>query len=79
MVPYLLLAGLFNQTYERFLLSLLPFLATFLFDALVTCPRTRILLRHELENTSRAKADYLKRTMNLIARGMPFLDEDCSG
>ncbi|MCY3002520.1 MAG: hypothetical protein NTV21_12025 [Planctomycetota bacterium] len=28
-VPYLLLAGLFNQTYERFLLSLLPFLATF--------------------------------------------------
>ncbi|WP_257538459.1 TetR/AcrR family transcriptional regulator [Sphingobium sp. CFD-1] len=57
----------------------LPFLATFLFDALVTCPRTRILLRHELENTSRAKADYLKRTMNLIARGMPFLDEDCSG
>jgi hypothetical protein len=27
--PYLLLAGLFNQTYERFLLPLLPYLATF--------------------------------------------------
>lgn len=28
-LPYLLLAGLFNQTYERFLLPLLPYLATF--------------------------------------------------
>ncbi|MBM3990282.1 MAG: hypothetical protein FJ298_04660 [Planctomycetes bacterium] len=27
--PYVLLAGLFNQTYERFLLPLLPYLATF--------------------------------------------------
>jgi hypothetical protein len=27
--PYLLLAGLFNQTYERFLLPLLPYLAVF--------------------------------------------------
>ncbi|MGE4432331.1 TetR/AcrR family transcriptional regulator [Sphingobium sp. BS19] len=57
----------------------LSFLAAFLFDAFVTSPRQRILLRHELENTSRAKSDYLERTMNLIARGMPFLDEDCSG
>ncbi|MCF8710104.1 TetR/AcrR family transcriptional regulator [Rhizorhapis sp. SPR117] len=57
----------------------LPFLAAFLFDAFVTCPRTRILLRHELENTSSAKSGYLERTMNLIARGIPFLDEDCSG
>jgi len=35
-VPYLTLAGLFNQTYERFLLSLLPYLATFAAFGLAT-------------------------------------------
>ncbi|MCF8706743.1 MULTISPECIES: TetR/AcrR family transcriptional regulator [Sphingomonadaceae] len=51
----------------------LPFLAAFLFDALVTSPRHRILQRRELENTAQAKSDYLERTMELIADGMPFL------
>ncbi|MDX3911299.1 MAG: helix-turn-helix domain-containing protein [Sphingobium sp.] len=51
----------------------LQFLAAFLFDAFVTSPRQRILLRRDLENTSHAKSDYLKRTMNLLAAGLPSL------
>lgn len=37
--PYVLLAGLFNQTYERFLLPLLPYLATFAAFGLATLHR----------------------------------------
>lgn len=53
----------------------LPFLAAFLFDVLVTCPRARILLRHELANTAQAKTDYLERTMRLLAPILPFPDD----
>ncbi len=49
------------------------FLAAFLFDALVTAPRTRILVRRDLENSSKAKTAYLERTLDLIARAIPFL------
>lgn len=49
------------------------FLACHLFDALVTAPRHRILFRHDLRNTVRAKNEYIERTVDLIAAGMPLL------
>lgn len=49
------------------------FVAAFLFDALVTAPQTRILVRRDLENNAKAKAAYLERTLDLIARAIPFL------
>lgn len=53
----------------------LPFRARFLFDSLVTVPRHRILIRHDLRNTVRAKSDYIKRTLDLIGSSVPFLGE----
>ncbi|KER38130.1 hypothetical protein AL00_02030 [Sphingobium indicum F2] len=50
-----------------------PFLAAFLYDALVTVPRTRILVRRDLENAPKAKSAYLEQTMDLIARAVPLL------
>ena len=50
------------------------FLACHLFDALVTAPRHRILFRHDLRNTARAKNEYIERTIDLIAAGMPHLE-----
>lgn len=49
------------------------FLAAFLFDALVTAPRERILVRRDLENSPKAKIAHLERTLDLIARAIPFL------
>ncbi|AHE52312.1 MULTISPECIES: TetR/AcrR family transcriptional regulator [Sphingomonadaceae] len=51
----------------------LPFIAGFVFDALVGAPRTRILWRRDLANTAQAKADYLERTMDLVAQAVPLL------
>ncbi|WP_233204112.1 hypothetical protein [Novosphingobium sp. HII-3] len=53
----------------------LPFLAAFLFDALVTVPRQRILQRHDLHNTTRTKAAYIERALDLMAKAIPFLNE----
>ncbi|RKF18392.1 TetR/AcrR family transcriptional regulator [Altericroceibacterium spongiae] len=49
------------------------FLAAFLFDALVTAPRRRILERHDLANTPEAKSDFQHKTLNLIAESFDFL------
>jgi TetR/AcrR family transcriptional repressor of mexJK operon len=53
----------------------LTFLAAFIFDALVSIPRARILDRREMANTVRAKAEYLERAMQLIVRAVPFLGD----
>ena len=49
------------------------FLACHLFDALVTAPRHRILFRHDLRNTAKAKKEYIERTTDLIALAIPLL------
>lgn len=54
----------------------MPFLACFLFDALVTIPRHRILFRHDLRNTPRAKSDYIKRALDLMTSDVPLLAEN---
>jgi AcrR family transcriptional regulator len=54
----------------------LTFLAFFLFDTLVTVPRHRILMRHDLRDSARVRNDYIKGTLDLIARGVPGLAED---
>jgi TetR/AcrR family transcriptional repressor of mexJK operon len=46
------------------------FTATFLFDALVSMPRNRILDRLGLEDKQAAKCDYLERTIDLILSGL---------
>ena len=51
----------------------LPFLASLIFDMLVTAPRVRILVRRDLENTPRAKAEHIKRTIDFLAQALPFL------
>lgn len=48
-------------------------LARFLFDTLITVPRQRILVRREMPNTPTAKAEYLDRTLDLLARALPIL------
>ena len=54
----------------------LPFLAAFMFDATVTGPRARILLRKDLANTARAKTEHLAQTMDLLARAVPLLEPE---
>ncbi|EQB01437.1 hypothetical protein L288_17790 [Sphingobium quisquiliarum P25] len=48
------------------------FAAAFLLDALVIVPRARILWK-QFENKPRAKMEYMERTLDLLASGMPFL------
>ncbi len=51
-----------------------PFVAAFVFDALVTAPSTRILVRRDLENSPKAKNACLERTLDLIASAIPLLN-----
>lgn len=53
----------------------LPFLATFIFDALVTAPRQRILARGDLADTREAKDAYLEQALDFLGRALPFLQE----
>ncbi|EQB16742.1 MULTISPECIES: TetR/AcrR family transcriptional regulator [Sphingobium] len=53
----------------------LHFLAAFIFDALVSIPRARILDRREMPDTPEAKSDYLERTIALVIRASPFLGD----
>jgi hypothetical protein len=38
-------------------------------------PRQRILQRHDLHNTTRTKAAYIERALDLMAKAIPFLNE----
>ncbi|MHA3790644.1 TetR/AcrR family transcriptional regulator [Rhizorhabdus wittichii] len=51
----------------------LSFLASLIFDLVVTVPRQRILVRQDLENSSRAKAEYIERTIAMLCGGVPLL------
>lgn len=53
----------------------LPFIASFIFDALVTAPRQRILMRKDLANTPEAKLAYLEQALDFLAEALPFLRE----
>lgn len=53
----------------------LSFLAAFIFDALVSIPRARILDRREMPDTPKAKSDYLGRTIALVIGALPFLGD----
>lgn len=53
----------------------LPFIANFVFDALVTAPRQRILMREDLANTPEAKLAYLEQALDFLAEALPFLRE----
>jgi len=50
-------------------------LARFLFDALITIPRHRILRRGEMKNKPSAKSAYINQTLDLLASGLPMLRE----
>lgn len=51
------------------------FLGRFAFDALVTIPRNRILVRKEMPNDREEKDAYLDRTVDLVLRGLPLAAE----
>jgi AcrR family transcriptional regulator len=52
----------------------LPFLAAFIFDALVTTPRQRILVREDMPDTPQAKSEYLEQAIDMFARILPVLN-----
>ncbi|MFC0146598.1 TetR/AcrR family transcriptional regulator [Sphingobium scionense] len=51
------------------------FLATFIFDALVTSPRQRILVRKDLPNTAAAKTAYLEQATDFIFKAIQTLSQ----
>jgi len=53
--------------------------ARFLFDALITIPRHRILRRNEMKNKPAAKSEYINKTLDLLASGLPLLREHPGG
>lgn len=46
-------------------------IACFVLDALVTIPRTRILMRGDMRDTAEEKDAYLRRAVAIILRGLP--------
>ncbi|MDF0543951.1 TetR/AcrR family transcriptional regulator [Sphingobium sp. H39-3-25] len=57
-----------------------PFLAVFIFDALVTAPRQRILIRKDLPDTPQAKTAYLEQAIDFIFRAiLSFPQQDGCG
>ncbi|PZU62638.1 hypothetical protein [Sphingobium sp.] len=46
------------------------FLGMFIFDALVTSPRQRILVRKDLPNTAAAKTAYLEQATDFIFKAI---------
>ena len=44
-------------------------------DAEVAKQFQRILQRHDLHNTTRTKAAYIERALDLMAKAIPFLNE----
>lgn len=53
--------------------------ACFLFDTLITIPRHRILRRKEMKNKPAAKSEYISKTLDLLASGLPLLRENPGG
>lgn len=51
----------------------LLFTASYLFDALITTARIRILLRRDLKDSPAAKKAFQEKTLLLLAGGLPFL------
>ena len=49
------------------------FRACFLFDALITSPRLRILERHDLEDTPEAREAHIRKTLDFLAPTLPSL------
>ncbi len=47
--------------------------ARFLFDALITIPRHRILRRNDMKNTKATKSEYIDKTLDVLASGLPIL------
>lgn len=47
-------------------------LAYFVLDALVTIPRTRILMRGDMRDTAEEKDAYLRRAVAVLLRGLPW-------
>ncbi|QDC36563.1 TetR/AcrR family transcriptional regulator [Sphingobium fuliginis] len=66
--PVALFASIFRTSVEsgEARLDDLEFAATFTFDALVRTPRNRIMLTGDLDDSARAKRDYLERAIGLI-------------